>query len=329
MNPSSQQSGTTAGTSASTTAPWSVQQSYLTTGFSDASTALGQAQSNSTIPSQFTASYSPQDLAAFNAMTTYGQNTGSGSVPASSASAGGSLSATGAAGAATGVNELSNFQNGGGTQSNINNANAYVAGQNIPAQVAADMQGANQEANYVTNPGIDASAAGSGNINSSRDAIEHGLVATNLAQTAANTGAQLQANAYNTGLGLSEQNNESNNTNNLNAALGLTTGSGYDANAGTAANTGSVGQASGLYGITGTGVAGQYAGAQAPLTNEQQAFTANTTDPYSALNNYMALINGNYGSTSSGTTSGTSAQTATPSTLSQIGGWTNLAGSLL
>lgn len=326
MNPGSQQTQNTSGATSSTTAPWAVQQPYLTQGFSDANTALNSANANSTIPSQFTASYSPQELAQFTAMAGAGNNQ---SVPNSSAAAGGALSASGAAGAAQGIGALSGFTNSGGTQSNINNANAYVAGQNIPAQVQADMQGANQEANYVTNPGIDASAAGDGDINSSRAAIQHGLVATNLAQTAANTGAQLQANAYNTGLGLSEQNNESNNTNTLNAAAALTTGSGYDANAGTAANSGSVTQAGGLYGITGQGITGQQAVAQAPLTNAQQAFTANTTDPYSALNNYMALINGNYGSTSSGTTQGTQASTSTPSTLSQIGGYVNLAGSLI
>jgi hypothetical protein len=305
-------SGTTSGTSNSTTSPWQLQSPYLAQAFSGASGALPVAQQ-----------YTPEQLAAFMQMQTYGTNvSGPNAVPVSSANAGSALSTTGATGAATGVNNLTNFNPAltNNTANNIANANQYVAGQNIPAQVAADMQSANQEANYVTNPGIDASAAATGNINSSRDAIEHGLVATNLAQTAANTGAQLQANDYNTGLSLSEQQDEANNSAALNAALGLTTGSGYVANAGTAANTGSVGQAGGLYGIANTGITGE------------------NTDPFSALQNFYNIIGANnWGNTTSGSTTGTSqstgsgssTSTATPSQLSQIGGWVNLAGSLI
>lgn len=255
-------------------------------------------------------------MSLFGNMLNTGQNQ---SVPGSSASAGASTSAAGATGAGQGLYDLSAFNpsSTNNTQTNINNANQYVAGQNIPAQVQADMQNANIEANYVTNPGIDATAAAGGDINSSRDAIEHGLVQTNLANTAANTGAQLQANAYNTGLGLSEQQGEANNTASLGAASNLATGGGYDVNAGTNANTGSVGQSGGLFNIASAGASGQ------------------NTDPYQSLLSAMGIFGGTgYGSQTTGnvatTGSGTSASTQSwdPSTMSQIGSWLNMAGSL-
>jgi hypothetical protein len=302
-----------------------VQQPYLTQAFNSASGALNQA-GNATIPQNFTALYNPNQVDAFNQMLNYG--TGNGSIPSSSAAAGGTASNAASTGISNAVDGLANFTPQGGTQSNINAANQYVAGQNIPAQVQADMQMANQEAKYVGNPGIDAAAAGTGNINSSRDAIEHGLLQTNLAETAGNLGANLQANDYNTGLGLAEQNSEAANANNIAALTGGLYGSAMGLNAGTGANTGAVNSAGGLYNIAQTGISGQQAAAQAPLTNESQQFTANTNDPFAALQNFYNIIGANnWGNQTTG--SGQSTTTSTPSTAAQIGGWTNFVGSLL
>lgn len=255
-------------------------------------------------------------MALFGNMLSTGQNP---NVPASSAAAGSSTSAAGATGAGQGLFDLANFNPSAtnNTNANIAGGNAMVAGSNIPAQVAADMQNANIEANYVTNPGIDATAAAGGDINSSRDAIEHGLVATNLADTAANTGAQLTANAFNTGVNTTSATNTANVNAEQLADSNLATGGGYDVNAGTNANTGSVGQSGGLFNIASAGASGQ------------------NTDPYQALLSAMGIFGGTgYGSQTTGnvatTGSGTSASTQSwdPSTMSQIGSWLNMAGSL-
>ena len=236
---SQQQNSSTQGSSSGNTSVWQPQQQYLLNAFQQAQNALnGNSQ------------YQPGQMGLFSNMLNYGQNNMG--TAASSANAGAAASGAAAGGIGAGISGLEGFNPSAtnNTANNVANANQYVAGQNIPAQVAADMQNANIEANYVTNPGIDASSAAAGDINSSRNAIEHGLVATNLANTAANTGAQLQANAYNTGLGLSEQQGEANNTANLGALTNLTNGSGYGLNAGTGANNGSVSQAGGLFGIS-------------------------------------------------------------------------------
>lgn len=248
-------------------------------------------------------------------MLDYGTNNGS--VPASSASAGTALTGSGASGAQTGLFGLANYNPASvnNTGATINGANAFVQGANIPGQVAADMVPAEQAAAYGLTPQIDASAAASGNVNSSRDAIEHGIVATNLGQQANALATQLGANAFNTGANLTEQANQSNASNSLASLLGLTSGGTNAATAGVNANTGSVNQAGGLFNIAQQGASGQ------------------NNDPFQALQNFYNIIGsqswGNQTNTSGTTnTTGTSTQTTDPSTMAQIGGWLNMAGSL-
>lgn len=305
-----------------------MQTPYLTQAFSGASGALNTAQNTAQIPQNFTAQYTPQQLDQFQQMINYAN--GNSSVPQSSANAGGVASGAAANGILNSVNGLNNFTPTGDIQSDINGGNAYASNVNVGALTKAAMRAANDEAQFSTNPGIDRAAAGSGNINSSRDAIAHGLVARGLTNDAANTAATIEGNAYNTGAGLTEQNNEAANANRIAALTGGLYGGSTALNAGTGANTGSVNNAGGLYNIAQTGISGQLAGAQAPLTNQQQQFTANTNDPFAALQNFYNIIgSNNWGNTSSGTTSASGTTTNSPSTLSQIGGWTNFVGSLL
>jgi len=204
----------------------------------------------------------------------------------------------------------------------------YAGNAPIAAMTKAAMQPAVDTANYVTNPGIDQSAAGAGSISGSRDAIEHGLVTKGLQTDAANIGANLTGQAYSTGLGLAQQNSQANNTNALTALMAQLSGGTAAANSGTAANANSVSDASGLFGIANSGIQGQQAAAQAPLTNAQQSFTANTQDPFAALHQFYNLIGANnWGGQTQGT--GHSTTTSTPSMLSVIGGGLGTLGSLL
>jgi hypothetical protein len=302
-----------------------VQAPYLTQAFSGASNALNTAQNNAVTPSQFTANYNPAALDAYTQEQQYG--TGNTSIPGSSAGAGGALSTAGVGGVQNGLGGLAGFQSQGGTQSNIDAAMQYAGNAPISAMTQAAMQPAYDAANYNINPGIDRAAGESGNINSSRDAIQHGIVTKGLQQDATNTAANLTGQAYNTGLNLAQTNSQANNTNSLTALMAQLSGGTSATNAGTAANTGAVNNASGLFGIANAGSQGAQTAAQAPLTNAQQAFTANTNDPFAAYNNFMSLIGGNYGSQTTGTSNGT--QTTTPSLLSDISSGVGIAGSLL
>jgi hypothetical protein len=206
----------------------------------------------------------------------------------------------------------------------------YAGNQPIDAMTQAAMLSANQEAQNVTKPGIDANSAGSGNINSSRNAIQQGIVDRGLAQTAAGINANLQGQAYNTGLSLAEQNSEANNTNTLQNLMAQLSGGTGAVNAGTNANTGAVNDQTGIYNIANSGSAGITAANQAPLTNAQQAFTANTNDPFVALQNFYNLIGANnWGSSTTGTQNSNTQGTSTPSVLQDIIGGVGAAGSLL
>ncbi len=317
---------TTDSTQSSTTNPWDVQTPYLTQAFSGASNALGQAQSNAVIPSEFTAQFTPSQISAFQQMQNTGMNNNQ--IPASSANAGASTSGAGAAGVNSGLYGLMNYTNQGGTQSNINAAEAYAGNQPIGAMTKAAMQPAIDTANYLTNPAIDSSSAADGNINSSRNAIQHGLVTKGLQTDASNVAANLTGQAYNSGLSLAEQNSESNNSNTLSSLMGQLSGGTSAVNAGTAANSGAVSQQGGLYDIATGGIAGQNAAAQAADTNAQQAFTANTNDPFAALRNYYGIVGANnWGGSTTG--SGTSTTTSTPSIWSTVGGLMTAGGSLM
>lgn len=250
-------------------------------------------------------------------------------IPNSSANAGRTISGAAASGVNSGIAGLQGFTPQGGTQSNIDAALGYAGHVPVDALTKAAMQSANDEAQYVTKPGINAAAAGNGDINSSRAAIQQGLVDKGLTQAAGNIAGNIEGNAYTGGLTLAEQNSEAANANKLAALNGLTTGGGYDAMAGTSANSGAVGQAGGLFDIANNGITGGYAAAQAPLTNEAQQFAANTNDPFAALNNFYNIIGShNWGGTTNSSSNMNATTTSNPSTMSQIGAWTNFLGSL-
>lgn len=256
--------------------------------------------------------FQPGQMDAFNQMLQYGTNNGS--IPNSSAAAGSTASAAGAGGLQGGLYGLANYNPNINMGQTVADANSFASGINIPAQVKAAMQPAEQEAAYSLNPGIDASAAATGNVSGSRDAIEHGLVATNLGQTAANIGANLEANAYTTGAGLSSTQQQANAADTLQALAGQTYGGALGVNSGTNANTGAVGQQTGLFNIAQGGINGQ------------------NNDPFAALNNFYNIIgNKSWGGTtnSQGTSIGQSTTTTDPSQLAQIGAWTNLIGNFL
>jgi hypothetical protein len=201
-----------ANTNQSQVNPWNVQQPYLTQAFNGASSALPTA-------SQFT----PAQLDAFTTLLNEGQNP---AVANNSANSGGVLSNAGTSSTVNGLYQLAGYN-----PANINNnsnvlgtANSFVANANIPGQVSAAMVPAEQAAAYGLNPQIDQNAAASGNTNSSRDAIEYGILASNLSQQANALSTQLGANAFNTGANIGETMAGSNSNNTLASILGQTQG---------------------------------------------------------------------------------------------------------
>ena len=306
----------------STTNPWAPQAAALTTGFNDAGTALGQAQ-QAQAPTNFTAGLTPQQLQTYQMMVGAGNNQ---ATPGAEAAAGNNLIGSGTGAADAGLYGLSNFNP---TTNNsmggiINGANNYAAGVNIPGQVAQAMQGANETARDVTNPGINANAALTGNINSSTTGNAQGIVDRGLAEQAGNLGATLENQAYGTGAGLASSTGQSNNASLLAALQGASSGGTGATGAGVSALGQSVGDTGNLYSLAAAGGGGLQAGNQADLTNQLQQFQSGVSSPFAALQNYMGVVGGqNWG----GTTNSSGTTTSTPSMLSTIGALLGAGGS--
>jgi hypothetical protein len=316
------------GTKAENTAPWSAQAPYLSQAFQQATGAEQLAQQNgaANAPSAFTAQYSQPMLDAFRQQLGYG--TTNGSIPGSSAAAGSDLTGAGANAASSGLYGLAGFQPQGGTQSNIDAATAYSNNPAISGMVDASMRDAVRNANEVVMPGMARASAASGNINNSNNAVQQGILERGLGDKAADISSNLRGNAYQSGLGLAEQNSEAQNQNLLAKMTGLVSGGNTSVGTGVNANTGAVGQAGGLFGIANEGSKGLLGGEQAGLDNQKQAYSFGVNSPFDALNNYYGIVgNRAWGSNSTGTS--TQNTTNTPSTLDTVGKIMGLGGALL
>lgn len=295
QNTNTTNNSATSGNSTSTAAPsWSPQLSDLTNAFGQANGALSTAQGFSAAPGTNSNFTSDQLFNNGNTLNTSGTNATTGAL-----SGLGSFDPT----------QLNN------TGSLVDAANQYVAGQNIPAQVAAATQQAKEQARDVTMPGIEQGAAMSGNTNSSRTGIADGLVQRGLAENAQNLSGALSSTAFNNGLTLASNNANNNNTEKLGA---LSTG----ASAGTnAANAGAVDQTSA---INNTG---------AQNTNNESNYNNSVNNSFASLSDYMKLIaSQNWGSTTNSSatgvtnSNGTSNTISNPSALSVISGLMGTAG---
>lgn len=296
------------------------QVSDLTTAFNDANGALGQAQ-GATAPTNFTAQFTPDQLSTFGSMLNF--SNGTSTAPQTAAGNTNISSGTGATtGALTGL-EGFNPSATNNTSSLINSANQFVQGQNIPAEVQQAMLPSEQAANQVTLPGITQNADATGNADSSRTGLAQGMVEQGLAENAQNLDGSLTSNAFSNGLNLAENQAQSNNNNTLAALtnqgqLGNTT-----TNTGDSLASNAINNQGALFNIGEAAGSGEQAANQANLTNQEQQFQAQTSDPFAALDNYFGIVGSqNFGTNTTGT------QTTTPSALSVIGGLLGGAGSL-
>jgi hypothetical protein len=308
-------SGSTTQQTSSQTSPWGPQAGALTSAFSNAQNAYTQA-SQAQAPTNFTAQFTPDQLSTFQSMLGYANGN---TTPGSQATAGATDTAAGTNATTGALTGLSNFNpaSTNNTQSLIDSANKYAAGQNIPAQVANAMQTATQTANDITMPGIEQNAAQTGNTNSTRTGVADGIVQRGLAEQAANLSGTLQSNAYQNGLNLAETSANSNNANTLGALNSAGSIGNATTNTGVNAGTSSINNQGALYGMASNAGAGEQAANQANLTNQQQQYQSQVTSPYAALNGLMPII----GSTNwGGNSTGTSNTTTTPSAWSVIGG---------
>jgi hypothetical protein len=301
--------------------PWAPQAGALTSAFADAQNAYGTA-SKAVAPTDFTASFDPSQLATFKSMLGYanGNNT-----PATTASTGAALQGAGTAATTGALSGLSAFDptKANNTQSLIDSANKYVAGQDIDGQVRDAMHTATETARDVTMPGIEQNAALTGNTNSSRTGIADGLVQRGLAEQSTNLGATLRNKAFTDGLGLASNTAQSNNASSLGAITAAASAGNAATNTGVNAGSTSIIDQGNLYTLANGGASGLTAAQQAQLNNAQQQYQSNVNAPYAPLNGLMSIIGSqNWGKN----TTGTNTTTTTPSAFSVIGGLLGMGG---
>lgn len=309
---------TSSGTTNTQTTSTPTQIAQYKAGFAADTGALSQANQNTAAlgtPAGFTAQMTPQQLQAYQSV--YGN--ANGNTSGQTAQNAGALSANAGAGGVAGA--LSGYANfNPNMQGLIDAGNKYAAGQDITGQTKAAMFDANQNARDVTLPGIDANAAGTGNINSSRTGVADGMVQRGLAQQAAGISANLRAGAFNTGAGLQGDLN-----NQRIAALG---GQGSVGNNAVYSGAGALSSGVNTQGNVDnqllTGAGGNQANQQLGYNNANQAYSFAQNSPFGALGNYMQNLNYNAGG--SGTSN--SQTTSTPSFMQTAGSLLGAAGSI-
>jgi hypothetical protein len=311
--------------SQSQTSPWAPQASALTSAFSNAQNAYGQA-SGAVAPTDFTAQMTPQQLAVFSQMLGTGTNL-AGAV-GGNAAAGSGMVTSGAGGAEGALTSLGAFNPS--ATNNTDNAIAagkqYAAGMDIPGAVQSAMRDATQTARDVTLPGMESASAGNGNINSSRTGLAEGLVQRGLAEKAADISSDLYNNAYTSGADRYVNQAGTNNAQHLGALGSELSGGTSMATGGSSVAGAGVDQSNGALGMALTGASGQQANNQLGLTNQLQQYQSKVSSPYDALQGLMGIIgSNNWGSQSSGS----STTTSTPSAFQVIGGMMNSIGSLM
>lgn len=285
------------------TTPWGPQGAALQKGFDAAGNALTQSQAAAAngAPTNYTAQFDPALIGQFNNMLGYANNTNTGALN----NAGNNAATSGSNASSAALSKLLGYdptaQNN--PSSLISQANQYVSGQNIPAQVKAAMQGATETARDVTMPGIAQNAALSGNSDSSRRGIAEGLVQRGLAEQSANLENSLQGQAFGQGLSLASSNANANNQAALTAAAQAANAGNTALYAGSGAVGGSINGQGTLFGIGSNAGQGLTAAEQANLTNQNQQYQAGINNPYAALMPYMKLVGSQlYGTNSTGTT---------------------------
>jgi hypothetical protein len=317
----SKKTETTTTNQTATQNPWAAQIPYLNQAFGGASNALNQSQ-GAQDPNGFVAQFTPQQLAAFGQMFNTGMAPGT---SGAATAAGNNLLGTGANAASGGLFQLGQYNAGNASDAILNDAQKFANNPAHQGMVDAAMLDARRQVSEQALPQVARNAAATGNVNSSRRAIREGILERGLAETGAGISANLRGNAWNTGVGVGQQNQQ----NALQAAMARVQGGNQAVGAGVNAGTGAVQQQSGLYDIANRGIAGQQAGAQAGLDDQMKSWEFGTNSPFAGLNNFYNIVgNKSWGGTTNTMGTSTSTGTSTPSTMAQIGAGVGMFGSL-
>jgi hypothetical protein len=285
-------------TQSSTSAPWAPQQDYLKYGFSQAKDAVGNALNMGT--------YGGQRVAALNPFQTQGANTVAGYTDAygnnlanlTGAAAQGMLNA--GQGFGTNAQNLFNqYANNDATQSILGAAAQYADNPYVNGVIDAAGRDVTRQLSEQVLPGQARAAAGTGNSNNTRAGVQQAIAQRGAADRLSDISSNIRSQFFNTGLGMAQnqynqnlQNSLAANNQLLSAYNGGMSGAGTSQNL-AAGNFDAMNAAGGLYQNQN----------QAELDAQRAAFGEQQNNSLDLLAKYQALVNGNYGGTSTGVTS--------------------------
>jgi len=195
------------------TAPWSAQQPYLQTGFKSGAGLYSQYLDAPWYQGQLYAGMNSMQQGAATGAGQYAMGQGMG---LSQGMINDSQQFLGQAGNYLNTaNNLAGFNPADPTQSNINNAGQYANNPYLDGAIDAASRDVTRNLTEDVLPGINRGAAATGNTNSTRTGVAEGIALRGAQDRLGDISSTIRADAYNSGLGLSEQGRQAN----MNASL--------------------------------------------------------------------------------------------------------------
>ena len=190
------------------TAPWKTQQPYLKTGFNSAAGLYGQYMDAPWYEGPMHAGMNGMQRGAADNASNFamgqGMDLAQGMINDSSqnlAQNGNFLNS---------ANRMANFNPADPTQQNIQNAGQYADNPYLNGAIDAASRDVTRNLTEDVLPGINRQAAGTGNTNSSRTGVAEGIALRGAQDRLGDISSTIRADAYNSGLNLSEQGRQAN-----------------------------------------------------------------------------------------------------------------------
>lgn len=283
------------------TEPWGAQQPYLTQGFKNAQGLYNQYKGVPYYQGPIYAGMNGMQLGASNGAANYATGQGmalsQGMVNDSQQFLGQSGNFLNAA------NSLAGYNPGDPTQQNIYNAGQYSANPYLDGAIDAASRDVTRNLTEDVLPGIGRAATAGGNTNSTRTGIAEGIALRGAQDRIGDISATIRADAYNSGLNLSEQARQANMQSQLAGqgmgldALNVAVGRGMDLR-----NQGMQGTIN-MYDLLGRSGDVYQRDQQGYADASMQRWQGQYNQPWDLLSRYMGVVGGqNWGSTGSTST---------------------------
>lgn len=290
----SQGSGGGTTTTSTSSTPWLPQQPYLTSGFSDARTALDNALKNPSYQGQRVADLNPFQTGAANSLGAYSQNNFG--LANSATNAANSMLTPGSQYGANAADLFARYNGVDPTQQILNTAGQYANSPYADGLVDAAGRDISRALNEQTLPTLNRQFSGTGNTNSTRAGVESAIAQRGAADRYADMSNTIRGNLFNTGLTQGQNQYNQNLQNSLSANNQL-----YNSyNVGQNGLTNAADLASKYFNQGNTAGTLYQSQNQNQLDANLAAFNEANTNPLNFINSYMQAVNGNYGGTSTG-----------------------------